>query len=488
MKTQTVQLRPPGALQTHSAEVIRCDSEQTLRNVFAQAKEQSRRLTLIGARRSFGQHFLPVEDGLGVDLTQLQRSAVVTRHFDDGRILIRASGGTTFEDLHATFPDHRVRYAPTSDRITIAGALAACAHCSGNYFASEVHGFRLLAPNGEVYECTATAEGLARELFEVVPGSFGALGVTTFLDLVLWPIAREQLIGIHSVYAASRLDHGFLSALEAAKDNPRFDEGVGGVIYGNRGRTLVLADERLPIDHPRDKKLEALLCDEDLESHAFTQGLANRFPRIAESTVSRTYPRGMTRWAHWYGFQFYQRGYDRAPEVLGRNGLKYRLARLIGVDARVPVAHQSWFFPRSALRPFVEAYFSVLDEFPGLQRQVEQQDIVLLGPSRFPAHSMGRTQGGVGVLTSSYSLSALAPDKQAKIIEFFGRVTRVLYERIPETRVSLCKQVHCDAVLLRQMHAPWIELMGRYKTQLDPAGLLTSRHLETLLGSACGSR
>lgn len=58
---------------------------------------------------------------------------------------------------------------------------------------------------------------------------------------------------------------------------------MGGVIYGNRGRTLILADARLPPGHVAERKLQALLTDDDLEQHAFSQGLANRFPREVSS-------------------------------------------------------------------------------------------------------------------------------------------------------------------------------------------------------------
>lgn len=482
VKAQTRRLRPPGALQEQEAQVVSCTKQAELQELLAEASRERRRLTLIGGQRSFGGHFLPTDASLGVDISALERGAVVKQSLPDGRLLVRVGGGTRFEDLHAAFPQRRVRCVPTSDRITVAGALAACAHSAAGYFADSVQAFTLLTVQGDVIECSAGAEGRGRTLFDAVPGSFGALGVTTFLDLVLEPIEPEQLFGVHAEYAAPKLNEGFFAALDAIKDNPRFDEGLGGVIYGNRGRTLILADRRLPPGHVGEKKLQALLTDDDIEQHAFSQGLANRFPRIAEATVTKTYPQGIVRWAPWYGFQFYQRGYDRAHEVLARKGLKFALARLLGVDARVPVAHQGWFFPRHLTRQVMDVYFETLDEFPGIEKQVEQQDIVLLGPCPYPAHSLGRTETDVGVLTSSYSLAALPPARQATIIQFFARVSQQLYAKLPETRVSLCKQVHCEPELLRSMHRPWIELIRPLKAELDPHQLLTSRHLELLLG------
>lgn len=478
----TARLRAPGALRGHLARVVGCSRQTELQEIFARARRERQPLTLLGGQRSFGEQFLPVEAGLCVDVSALERGAVVKHSFDDGRLLVRVGGGTRFEDLHAAFPGHRVRCVPTSDRITVAGALAACAHSAAGYFADSVPAFTVLTVQGEIIECSADAEGSGRELFHAMPGSFGALGATTFLELLLEPIEPGQCFGVHAEYAAPELDDDFFSALDAVKDDPRFDEGMGGVIYGNRGRTLILADARLPRGYETDPKLRALLTDEDLEEHAFTQGLANRFPRLAEVTVTRTYPQGIVRWAPWYGFQFYQRGYDRASEVLSRKGLKYSIARLLGVDARVPVAHQAWFFPRRCTREVMDVYFRVLDAFPGIEQQVEQQDIVLLGPCPYLAHSIGRTDEDIGVLTSSYALASLPATRQASIIRFFERVTEELYTNIPETRVSLCKQVHCDRDLLRRMHRPWIEAVGRLKAELDPQGLLSSRHLEMLLG------
>ena len=67
------------------------------------------------------------------------------------------------------------------------------------------------------------------------------------------------------------------------------------------------------------------------------------------------------------------------------------------------------------------------------------------------------------------------------IPRFFARVTEELHAKIPEARVSLCKQVHCDPELLRNTHRSWIDVVGRLKAQTDPNHLLTSRHLQALL-------
>src|SRR6186713_820309 len=98
VKPQTTTLRPPGALSEQTAQVVVCTKEPELLEVFAQAVEQGTRLTLIGGQRSFGEQFLPIASGLGVDISRLERGARVQQEFEDGRLLVRAGGGTRFED------------------------------------------------------------------------------------------------------------------------------------------------------------------------------------------------------------------------------------------------------------------------------------------------------------------------------------------------------------------------------------------------------
>ena len=85
VKAQTQRLRPPGALDEQLAAVVTCTRESDLREIFAKASRERQRLTLIGGRRSFGEHFLPPEGSLGVDVSALERGAVVKTTFDDGR-------------------------------------------------------------------------------------------------------------------------------------------------------------------------------------------------------------------------------------------------------------------------------------------------------------------------------------------------------------------------------------------------------------------
>lgn len=481
VEAQTVRLVPPGGLFDEESQVIECRTEQDLRRLFEWASTQKKRVALLGSARSFGEHFRPVASGIAADISLLGRGATPVEENPDGSIWVRAGAGTRFCDLRQLLPNYRVMCPPTSDRVTLAGALAACTHNTSGYFADDVRSFSLLTPSGEAFDCRPDAEGLARELFFAVPGAFGALGAVTELVLKMYPIDPEQKFGVHSVFAGPSMGGSYLRILEETRDDPRFKEGAGAVVYGNRGHAIVFGDELLPLGFPKNKR-QALLTDDNIETHAFTQGLANRFPRLAESTVTRTYPRGTMRWAPWYGFQFFQRGFDRSFEVLGRRGLRYSAARALGVDRRLPVYHQAWFYPRSEQKAFVDLYFNVLDRYPGIEKRVEQQDLVLLPHCRWPAHSIGQTDAPVGVLTASYSTSSMSYEKKSRIAQFFREVSEQAYGISGGARVSLSKQIHCDAKLLRRMHKPWVDLIAPLKARVDPDGLLASRHLDVLLG------
>jgi len=472
------QLEVMGGLYEAEAEVEVVQDEDALRRWFERARRTGERVTLAGARRSFGEQYLPPKGGIVLDLAGFAAGARELETEADGSIWISAGGGTTFKDLRAAFPGHRVYCPPTTDTISLAGALSACTHNSGGYFADSVRAFSLSCPNGQSYECSRRAEGLAHDLFEHVPGSFGAFGVITRLELRLAPLAPGQEVLVHAIYAGRSESGAYLSYLEQAADNPRFREGAGAVVYGNRGHSIVLGDELLPAG-VHQKGPPALLTDDRVGQQAITQSLVNRVPRLAEWLVSRTYQQGAVRVAPSYGFQFFQRGFDEAHRRLSRPGVTSALLRLCGVRKRMPVCHTAWFFPRSELREFTEGYFDTLSRYPGIERVVEQQDYVLLEPSQWPCHSMGRTEFPLGVLTASFSV-ARGGDMEHRVRCFFRDVSRDCRSFSPGARISLCKQVHADDEVLRSMHKGFVSAVQTLRAEVDPTGILTSRMLTSL--------
>ncbi|MCH2110850.1 MAG: FAD-binding protein [Polyangiaceae bacterium] len=475
-------LRPAGSVDSYPVDVFQVQTKEELICALEHLRRTKKRFIPIGAQRSFGQHFVPVEGAVGLDVSSLERNVEVLEEGEDGSLWVRAGAGIRFIDLRQQFPEHRVLHPPTTDTITLGGAFAACVHNMSGYFASGIRAFELVLPTGEEVFCSAEVEGVGAELFSIVPGAMGALGVVCSFELLLQPVARDTTWHVHSLYAGPVMADEFYRAVESGFESEKFAEGCGAFMYGNRGWGAVVADEQLPLGSPRQGG-QAPLTDDKLDQQAFAQGIANRFPRVAEWIVRKSYSMGAKRWAPWYGAQFFQRGYDRAFDVCSRSGLKYGLARAFGVDGRLPIMHQAWFFPREQLRNFMKTYFEVLDQFPDIESRAEQQDLVLLQPCAYPAHSMGQTSFDLAVVTSSFTIPGSARKLRPQIEEFYRRVSAFSLEKVPGTRVSLCKQVHADSHVLKAMHAPWIELIGGWKKRLDPEDLLCSRHLEDLFGS-----
>jgi hypothetical protein len=472
------QLEVIGGLYEAEAPVESVENEGDLRDLFDQVRRSGQRLTIAGARRSLGEQYLPPAGATVVDLARFEAGAHLLETEADGSIWIDAGGGTTFKDLRRAFPGHRAYCPPTTDTVSLAGALSACTHNSGGYFADSVRAFSLLCPNGETYPCSAGASGLPQRLFHHAPGSFGALGVVTRIELRLTPIAPDQQVVVHALYAGRSESGAYLGYLEQAADDPRFVEGAGAVVYGNRGHAIVFGDELLP-PGVRRKGPPALLTDDNVGQQAVTQALVNRMPRLAEWLVSRAYQQGMARVAPSYGFQFFQRGFDEAHRRMSEKSVSTALLRLCGVRERMPFCHTAWFFPRAELRAFTEGYFDVLGRYPGIERAVEQQDFVLLGPSRWPSHSMGQTDFPLGVLTVSFGVERGGRIEE-QVRSFFRDVTRECRQFSPGARVSLCKQIHTENEVLRSMHSSFISPLKALRAEVDPQGLLTSRLLTDL--------
>jgi len=124
----------------------------------------------------------------------------------------------------------------------------------------------------------------------------------------------------------------------------------------------------------------------------------------------------------------------------------------------------------------------VLERYPGLEKIVEQQDIVLLGPCRWPCHSMGRTEEPIGTLTASFAVQRGATSEK-RVREFMREVTTRSAEFSPGARVSLCKQIHAEESDLKRMHRGFAEAVTKLRAHTDPSGTLTSRMLRPLLGA-----
>lgn len=475
---EETELKVIGGLYEARARLFIATQREGVTECFSAALRQKRNVALVSARRSFGEHYLPPEGEWALDVSELDRNAELLERESDGSVWVRAGGGVRFSDLFRKFERHRAYCPPTTDTISLAGALAVCSHNSRGYFADSVRAFSLTCPDGRVYRCRRGVAGLEGELFEAAVGALGALGVISDIELKLSPIAPDQKVIVHALYAGRSDSGAYLNYLERAFEDPRFGEGAAAAVYGNRGHAIVFGDELLP---PGSKPVgrRALLTDDNIGQQAFTQALVNRSPRLAEWLVARTYRQGAALWAPWYGFQFFQRGYDEAHRVMAAGGPRARLLQVLGVPRRLPLAHSSWFFPRAELRNFMEGYFEIQDRYPGIEGAVEQQDLVLLGPCAWPCHSMGRTEHDLGIFTASFSVRR-GEASETRAREFLQAVTRECPSFASGARVSLAKQVHATPEVLAEHHRTFVERVRGLKAKVDPQRILRSRLLDAL--------
>lgn len=481
MDLRSANLWAKGGLSEAQAPCLQPRTIDEVVAAFERVKRAGKRCTLIGQRKSFGEQFLPPDGEIGLDLSRLCVGARALEPCDDG-LWVRVGAGTTFAQLHARFPSYAPHCPPTSDGISWGGALAACTHNAIGYLADAVRAFTLVTPSGRTYHCREDSDGVEGELFRQVPGTFGLLGVVTDIEVRLNRVEPGQQYVVNALHAGTPRDDAYIEQLERVVDDPRYRWGNGALVYGNRRHYIVFGDEKLAPGQTRDER-QALLTDDRLVQQAITQGIVNRFPRLAEIAMSRAYHEGAGLPAPWYGFLFFQRSYDIAHEVLSGPGLGFRLLRAIGVDPKLTVCHQTWFYPRERTADFMNVYWSTMDDFPGVERRAEQQDMVFLPPCRWPSHTMGATEGRIGALTCTFSVRR-GRGTLDRTSEFLREVSRRASSACPDFRVSLCKQLHCDDETLRGMHMGYVERVAATRRTVDPDGLLTSRFWERMTGAA----
>ncbi len=477
MRTTTTDLRAMGGLYEATASVREPATPEELAALFQDAVARRRRLTLIGARRSFGEHFLPPGDAEGVSTARLSGTTRLLSTEADGSIWVRAPGSLTFEALHREHPHHLPYHPPTGDRISLAGALAACAHNAVGFFAEEVRAFRLMTPEGAVHECHAAAPGIAGELFRLVPGSFGALGVILELELRLFRVRERQRAEITVLEHGPTRGYAALERLETLYRSGEYPLSRGLFFFGRRGKSVLLGD-RIVVPEPHHKAAPLPLTDDATRRNIVAQGLANRVPGLVSPLQGLVLRRGRRFHAGLYGFTFFQRSYDRAYDYLASPEVLPRVLRVLGIDPRLTVCHQTFAVPVERRQSFLDLYFDVFDAYPELEARLEQQDLIRLPECTWPLHAAHGMSGGAYLFSVSMSVRR-GQSHEARARAFLGEVSRRAFEE-HGVKVMLLKQAHCEPALLRRMHAPFIENLSALKQRVDPHRVLTSRMLDAL--------
>lgn len=477
MSSVATPLRAMGGLFEAPAPIHRPATAEELAAIFGEAQRRGARLTLVGGRRSFGEHFLPPEGAEAVDLAALQGSLEVLERDADG-LWLRAPGSTTFAELFARFPDHLACHPPTGDRITLAGALSACAHDSAGYFADSVRALTLMTPDRGIHTCTRDASGLPGRLFAHLPGSFGALGAVLSMELRLRKIADNQRAEIRVLEKCGRRDlPRALAALEDAFHSGRYPVGHGAFFFG-RGRSTVVLVDRLVVPPPGRAFPELPLANDALETNAYLQGIANRVPRVVQRLLPLGFRKGQRFHARLYPFTFFQRSFERAHELLSADKLVPRALRAVGVDPRLTVCHTTFAVAPEAAARFMDLYFDALDDAPEVAAAIENQDAVRLPRCAWPLHPLHALDDGGLLFSPSFSVRRGTPRDQ-RVRAFLAELARQAFDSLG-VKVMLLKQAHLDDALLARMHAPWVEAVRALRREADPRRRLTSRLLERL--------
>src|SRR6185369_3400889 len=482
MRSTVTEFFAKGGLDEASARCWLPSSASELFDLYRDLQARGGRLTVVGAQKSFGGHFLCPPGAEACDVSGLARaSELIERGANGSEIWLRVAAGVTFKQLLSAFPGYRPDSPPTSDGISVAGALASCTHNMGGYFADSVRAFTLLAPNGESYRCSSNGTPLERELFEFAPGTFGALGVITDIELRLRAVPADFSLQVEVMSGGRVAGSNCVQNLFRAADDPRHEPGRGIFFYGCQDRYILLADSYRIGSGPRPRTRMLLTADRP-RLQAALQGLSNRYPGLARRIALSVFRPARKFSADWYGFLFFQRSYDTAHEILSSPSPMFSALRGLGVDPRLTVCHQTWCFPREHADEFMQLYWRTMARYPGIERRAEQQDMVALHACRWPAHASWGNAHGSALLTPSLAVRR-GSSEHARAVAFFRELSRAAFAQNARFKLMLLKQTACDEALLREMHGPYVARLRALKRRVDPNGIITSKLLERLLSS-----
>jgi hypothetical protein len=407
---------------------------------------------------------------------------------------VRVRAGSDFAELlaavHGAGLDYMPHTCPTAASISLGGALAANTHgrtsqTYGGYFADHVPWFRLIGADGRAYECASDSPGgIEQALYRYVPGSLGALGLVTELEIELISIAPNERV-ITEVLETREADPcGILRAYRAAaRDNTgaprRWSEGISAVFFGRPhiGTSVLLGRSR---DETLTKTPVLPLFRDRPTQDAILHGLLHRFPAHAQTLAAMLFRRIRRFGSEYYRWAFFQSAYDAAIARLSSNGYGWRALGMIGVDPRLTLVHQGWAMPDEALEAFMQVYFDLIErpQHRLVAECCEFQDLLPLPCASAPLSASHGFHGGSHIFTLSCAVRSAAQIAAAKA--FCAELSLRGHRHDLGVRVHLVKQLHVEDDVLREMYREPLAELRALKRRVDPHGLLRSRTLERL--------
>ena len=193
---------------------------EALQALVVQARNQERRISVMGGRHAMGgQQF--GSDTLLIDMDGMQG----IHEFDAEKGEVEIGAGMQWPELIAELlelqrglehPWGIVQKQTGADRLSIGGALAANVHSRGLSYqpiVQDVEAFTLIDPRGEIVRCSRQEN---TELFELAIGGYGLSGVIATVRLRLAPRQKiERVVEVTDVSGiasrfAERIEQGFL--------------------------------------------------------------------------------------------------------------------------------------------------------------------------------------------------------------------------------------------------------------------------------------
>lgn len=209
---------------------------------------------------SFGAHAFGQTGQPYLSTHRLQKTELTKEDFkldfENRFALVRVKGGNTLGQVldmaNAALPEHlKTEYelsmtAPSSSRITVAGALAAHTHYRatyifGGYFLDQVEDFILIViQDGKAMEIFCSRK-INADLFHSIPGSFGRGGVISdvTLKLQLMPKSYKPTTRMRKFEKVEDFNKAFAEEIVNLKKNPILNEynksilGVNGFMSDN---------------------------------------------------------------------------------------------------------------------------------------------------------------------------------------------------------------------------------------------------------------
>lgn len=487
-----VLLSSHNALHSASTQVLHAHSLEECQELFKQLSALKKEgkidsVTLSAGRRSFGLQAMPNigEKNVVLDVTQFNQLHIHEKTEESVRVVMDA--GVTFGQVIEETKRQGVfaipSSMPTDTGITVGGALASNTHSreshTTGFFADTVKSFDLITPAGKVLHCS---EEENEDLYRLAPGSLGALGVMTNIEMVLPRYSEEHTYNT-KILAIVKDESTFLEKLESfanrnleqkSSSKPDWSGGVysvfdpvskKGIIFGSR-----IGDTK--DTEFRDAGSLFMYGGSRFDHHLQVVGW--RIPQLLNTAFellirkeNACYKDGLI---HAKTFQ--------STHIKAANTLTFKLLGPGSNVSSLPTVHQAFVVPPDKQMEFLELQNDLLnDEYKDRRSCLVVADQVPLPASKSPMSPCYNQAGMAHTIT--FQVNPQGDQGTTRVIQFMENLSQTAWEKLG-VKVHLLKNTYCDPQLLQDMYRDGIDQLRIAKAKCDPDDLLSSQQLKQL--------